>query len=162
MISRLAAGLVTVVVLLQANVTGQQIIRVGGDVPQRLTVSQAEFGSMRHQAVTNESEPQKGVFGGVALIDLLKRAGVPAGDELDDEHLTRCAIVTGADGTQVTFSIAELDGGFTDRVVLVADTKDGKPLAADAGPYQLIVPGEKRQSRWIKRVIAVDVFDPGR
>jgi hypothetical protein len=33
------------------------------------------------------------------------------------------------------------------------------PLAAQAGPYRLIVPGEKREARWVWQVDAIDVED---
>ncbi len=162
MIPRLMLSLVTFAAL-PVNVAAQPaVLRVGGAVSQRLALSQADFGNMRHQAITVEDSDQNGVYGGVALMDLVVRAGLPSGDDLENKDLTKCVIVTGADGDQVTFSLAELDAGFTDRVVLIADTKDGKPLAGDAAPYQIVVPGEKRRSRWVRRVIAIDVFDPGR
>ena len=110
---------------------------------------------MRHQAISAEAQDQKGAFGGVALIDLLARAGVPSGDDLEDKDLTKIVLVTGADGYQVSFALAELDSAFTDRVVLVADSKDGKPLPANAAPYQIVVPGEKRPARWVRQVISM-------
>jgi DMSO/TMAO reductase YedYZ molybdopterin-dependent catalytic subunit len=140
----------------------QTTLQIGGAVSRPLTLSAADFGSMRHQEVFADAHDQKGVFAGVALIDLLTRAGVPSGDDLEDMDLTKFVLVTGANGYQVSFALAELDSGFTDRVVLVADSKDGKPLPVDAAPYQLVVPGEKRTARWVRQVIAIDVFDPGR
>jgi Oxidoreductase molybdopterin binding domain len=116
---------------------------------------------MRHQQVSVEADDQNGVFAGVALVDLLSRAGVPSGDDLENKDLTKIVLVTGADGHRVAFALAEVDRGFTDRVILVADSKDGKPLPADAAPYQLVVPGEKRPGRWVRRIIAIDVVDPG-
>ncbi|HYU79534.1 MAG TPA: molybdopterin-dependent oxidoreductase [Vicinamibacterales bacterium] len=137
-------------------------LQIGGAVSQPLALSEAEFASMRHQAISVETHDEKGVFGGVALIDLLIRAGVPSGADLEGKDLTKYVIVTGADGYRVTFALAELDGGLSDRVVLVADSKDGKPLPANATPYQVVVPGEKRSVRWVRQVIAIDVFDPDR
>jgi len=36
--------------------------------------------------------------------------------------------------------------------VLLADKRDGKPLSADEGPIRIVVPGEKRQGRWVRQV----------
>ena len=43
------------------------------------------------------------------------------------------------------------------QVVLLADRLDGKPLAKGAGPYRLVVPGDKRPVRWVKQVVRVSV-----
>ena len=53
-------------------------------------------------------------------------------------------------------ALAELDSGFTDRVVILADRRDGKPLAENAAPFQ-IVPGEKKHGRWIRQVVSLTV-----
>ena len=47
--------------------------------------------------------------------------------------------------------------GFTDRVILLADRRDGKPLSAREGPFQVIVPGEKKHARWVRQVIRLKV-----
>ena len=62
-----------------------------------------------------------------------------------------------SDGYRVLFSIAELDARFTDRVVILADRKDGQPLPAAEGPYRLIVPGEKRPARWARQVTRISL-----
>jgi hypothetical protein len=46
------------------------------------------------------------------------------------------------DGYRAVFSLAELDPELTDRIVLLADTKDGQPLPPREGPLRIIVPGE--------------------
>ena len=40
---------------------------------------------------------------------------------------------------------------------LLADSKDGKPLAAPEGPFRLIVPDEKEPRRWATQVWAIYV-----
>ena len=61
------------------------------------------------------------------------------------------------DGYQVAFAIAELDAGFTDQLVLIADTRNGKPLLADSGPLQIVVQQDKRAARWIRQVTTLEV-----
>ena len=63
--------------------------------------------------------------------------------------------IEATDGYRVLFSLAELDPGFTDRVVILADRVSGQPLPASEGPYRLIVPGEKRPARWAGQVTRI-------
>ncbi len=44
-----------------------------------------------------------------------------------------------------------------DATVIVADTEDGKPLAAD-GPLKLVASREKRPARWVRNLVAVKVL----
>jgi len=53
------------------------------------------------------------------------------------------------------FALPELDPAFSDRIILLADRRDGKLLAGKEGPLRVIVPGEKRHARWIRQVIAL-------
>ena len=53
-------------------------------------------------------------------------------------------VVEAADGYRVVFALPELDPGYTDRTILLADRRDGKPLSDREGPLQVIVPGEKK------------------
>ena len=53
--------------------------------------------------------------------------------------------------------MAELDPAFTDRVILLADRADGQPLDNKAGPFRIVVPGEKRMARWVRQVIVLKV-----
>lgn len=64
-------------------------------------------------------------------------------------------MVEAADGDRAVFSIPELDPAFTDRVVLLADRREGKPLDEKAGPLRIVAPGEKRHSRWVRQVVAL-------
>ena len=73
--------------------------------------------------------------------------------------MTRYVVVDAADGYRVVFSLSELDTAYTDRVVLIADTRDGVALPAREGPFRLVVPGEKRAARWVRQVTAIDVED---
>ena len=45
------------------------------------------------------------------------------------------------------------EGAFARQTeVLLADTMDGKPLPADAAPFRLIAPADKRPARWVRMV----------
>jgi hypothetical protein len=53
--------------------------------------------------------------------------------------------------------LPELDLALPDRVIPVADRRQGKPMSASVGPLRITVPGEKRHSRWVRQVIAINV-----
>ncbi len=35
--------------------------------------------------------------------------------------------------------------------------RDGKPLGAREGPYQIVVPGEKKHARWVRQVVGLRI-----
>jgi hypothetical protein len=67
-------------------------------------------------------------------------------------------IASAPDGYRVLFSLTEFDPAFSDRVILLADRRDGQPLDNREGPLRLVVPGDKRHARWIRGVDALEVF----
>ncbi len=62
------------------------------------------------------------------------------------------------DGYQVLFALAEFDPAFNDRVILLADRRDGKPLNTREGPLRIVIPGDKRGARWIRGVTTLEIF----
>jgi hypothetical protein len=96
-------------------------------------------------------------FTGVALDDLLVKAGAPHGEPVRGKVMLSYVLITAADNYHVLFTMPELDPSFTDHTVLIAETVDGAPIAADSGPYRLITPYDKRNARWVKKVTAVDL-----
>ena len=59
------------------------------------------------------------------------------------------------DGYRAVFAWAELDSTFMDKDVYVVTKRDGNPLSEKDGPFQLVVPGEKRAARWVRQVTAL-------
>lgn len=94
---------------------------------------------------------------GVALRDVLAKAGVPLGDALKGKALARVVIATAVDGYQVAYAIAEIDAAFNDHLILVSDKRDGQPLLPDSGPLQIVVPQDKRPARWVRQVTTLEV-----
>ena len=150
----LAATLCALLSALPAS--AQRAIDVTGPGGTATTVNLAEF--PRHTVVTND-HGRKATFEGVALRDVLARAGVPLGEALRGKALARVIVATAGDGYQVAFAIAEVDAGFTDQIILLADRRDGQPLLPDTGPLQLVVPLDKRPARWVRQVSKIDVRD---
>jgi DMSO/TMAO reductase YedYZ molybdopterin-dependent catalytic subunit len=135
-----------------------QSVKVTGEVVTPLTLSAADLTAMpRTTATAKDKQGVPHTFSGVAIADILNKAGVTTGKQLKGENLAKYLLVTCADNYQVVFSLAELDSSFTDRMVILADQVEGKPLPAGTGPFRLIVPGEKKPARNCFQVVAIAV-----
>ena len=109
---------------------------------------------------TDPHDPGKEIiYSGNPLVQVLKAGGLLLDSGMADirETVTMTVLIEGTDGYRAAFSLAELDPELIDRVVLLADTKNGQPLPAREGPFRIIVPGEKRPARWVRQVKAVTV-----
>jgi hypothetical protein len=100
-------------------------------------------------------------YTGVALGDVLRDAGLPGGEELHGRYLQYYALAEARDSYSVVFALPELDPAYTDGTVLIAWARDGKPLAEDAGPLQIVAADDKHPSRWVRQVEKVSVLVNG-
>ena len=141
-----------------AQAASSATVKVAGEVLTPLTLTAADLAAMpRTNASAKDKQGVLHTFSGVAIADILNKAGVTTGKQLRGENLAKYLLVTCADGYQVVFSLAELDSSFTDRVVILADQMEGKPLPAGTGPFRMIVPGEKKPARNSFQVTALTV-----
>jgi hypothetical protein len=101
----------------------------------------------------------KSRYAGVSLRTLLDKLKVPRGEGFRGEWMRAFVVVEATDDYRAIFAIPELDPGFTDRVIFLADTRDGHALEKYKGPFQVIVPGEKRQARWVRMVKEIRLVD---
>jgi len=126
-----------------------------------LTITSPDWADLPKTTVraTNGHDKTTSTYSGVLLRDLLHQAGVPSGEALRGRDLAACVRLTAKDGYVAVFALGELDPSIRDEDVLVADTKDGKPLADNRGPLQLIVPADKRPARWIRMLTRVEVVN---
>ena len=132
---------------------GEVVFRLGGDIEQPQQWTLDDLATLpRREVRARDRDGAEATFAGVALVDLLRLAGVPLGDKLRGSNLALYLLVEAADGYRVVFALPELDPVFMDRMVLLADHRDGQPLAATEGPLRLVVPGEKRYARWVRQV----------
>lgn len=99
------------------------------------------------------------VYAGIPLMEVLKAGGLllDSGMAGIRDVVAMTVLVAASDGYRAAFALAELEPELTDRVILLADTKDGQPLPPREGPFRIIVPGEKRPARWVRQVSAVTV-----
>ena len=133
-------------------------LKVVGEVLTPLTLTPSDLAGMPR--TDDSAKDKQGVmhhYSGVAISDILNKAGVTTGTQLRGKNMAKYLLVSCADGYQVVFSLAELDSSITDRVVILADQEEGKPLAAGIGPFRLIVPGEKKPARNCFRVTTMAI-----
>jgi DMSO/TMAO reductase YedYZ molybdopterin-dependent catalytic subunit len=132
---------------------GEVVFRIGGDIerPQQWTLD--DLAKLpRREVRARDRDGAEATFAGVALVDLLRLAEVPLGEKLRGSSMALYLLVEAADGYRVVFALPELDPAFTERVVLLADHRDGQPLTTTEGPLRLVVPDEKRHARWARQV----------
>ena len=81
------------------------------------------------------------------MIELLVRLDVPG--KPHGKYLALNLVAACSHGYKAVYSVAEVDA-----MVIVADSKDGKPLAED-GPLKLVATGETRPARWVRNLVTV-------
>jgi DMSO/TMAO reductase YedYZ molybdopterin-dependent catalytic subunit len=139
--------------------TGPSEFKVAGAVTTPFVVTAEDLKKMPRKTLRIENARAKktDVYEGVPLEALLQKAGVPLGEQLRGAAMMTYVLVEAADDYRVIFSLAEIDSGFQDSEILLADTLDGAPLAPDQGPFKLVAPHEKRPARWVKMVKSITV-----
>jgi DMSO/TMAO reductase YedYZ molybdopterin-dependent catalytic subunit len=146
------------------NAGASPALRIGGNVATPLELSLADLKNMPRTTLTvvNPHSKKTEVYQGVPLQELFRRAGVPQGEKLRGPLMTTYVLAEASDGYRVVFSLAELDSGFLDSDVIVADTLDGAPLGSGEGPLKLVAPHDKRPARWIRMVKSLTLLQPGK
>jgi DMSO/TMAO reductase YedYZ molybdopterin-dependent catalytic subunit len=134
-------------------------LRISGAVTTPLFLTVADLKNMprRKLSVVNPHDKKTEDYEGVLLEELLRKAGVPQGENLRGASMATYVLAEAADGYRVVFSLAELDSGILDSDVIVADTMDGAPLGANQGPFRLVAPHEKRPARWVRMLKSITV-----
>ena len=105
-------------------------------------------------AITTHRQTSKAC---VPLSAVLASAGIALGDKLRGPRLEEALLAEASDGYKVVFALAELDPAFATREIILADTREGKPLDAKEGPFRIIAPGDKRPARWIRQVTVLRI-----
>ena len=133
-------------------------LEIAGDVPMPLTLSATDLASMpREQATVTEQDGTQSTYGGVALTEVLKKAGLSFGKQMRGKGLAGYVLAEAADGYEIVFGIGELDPGLGAAKVIVADQRDGKPLFEYQGPLRLVVPADTEGARSVRMLQKLQV-----
>lgn len=141
------------------NAENQIILHIENEDGESFELKRKDLAALPRAAINAaDKNGDTSNYEGVKLVDVLRAANVPFGDDLRGKNMASYLIAEGADGYKVSFTLAELDPDFSNRTIILADRRDGQPLAEDKGKLRLVVPDEtKRQARWVKQVVKLTV-----
>jgi DMSO/TMAO reductase YedYZ molybdopterin-dependent catalytic subunit len=141
--------------------TGTALV-IKGAVKQEVRLTLADLkGMSRSKVAAADHDGAVHEYEGVMLPAVLTKAGVPQGGDLRGKNLTLCVVAEASDGYRAAFSLAEMDGDFSGEKAIVVYTADGKQLGTQQGPLRLVVPGDKRQGRWVRMLKSITVVKAG-
>ena len=137
----------------------QQLTVIGA--PEHTKVFTADdLSKLPRTMITVQEHGHERKFEGVLLHDILQAAGAPLGDRLKGPNTPAYVYFTARDGYHATLALAEVEPAFQDNRILVADTESRAPLGPDQGPFQLVVPEDKKPARWIRMLERIEVRIP--
>jgi hypothetical protein len=155
---RLLLAFVLTATLVCAQAPTSAALAVQGDVASPLSLTSDDLAKMTRATVSVPApDGSKIVYEGVTLLDVLQKAGAPAGKQLRGKALASYVLAKASDGYQVTFTLGELDPQFGNESVLVADKRDGKPMAEKQGPFRLVCPNDKEGARSVRMLETLEV-----
>jgi hypothetical protein len=134
-----------------------QQLTVQNEDGKQTVLTKAEIEALPHVKVTAGAASNSSAFEGVSLKAVLEKAGVEFGETLKGKRMASCLLIEAADGYRVVIALPEIDPAFSDKQVVLAFLKDGKPLDAKEGPYRIVIPDEKRMARWVRQVTALKI-----
>ncbi len=134
------------------------LLTVGGEVEHPLKLTRAGLDKFARQTVrAKDHDGKEYAFEGVAVLEILQKAGLKFGDALRGKALATYLLVEAADGYQAVYALPEFDPPTKDRLILLADRQDGAAFPATAGPLKMIVPGDKTHARWVRQVRSLTI-----
>jgi hypothetical protein len=139
-----------------AQTEGVAVVRTDGT---SVTLDAERLMSLPRTAFTASEHDRTHRFEGSDLRDVLAAAGVDVSKELRGQGLRRLVTVHAKDGYVVVFAMAELDASIGDRRVYLVNRTEGAALAAEQGPWRLVVPADRRPARWARQVVRIVVAD---
>lgn len=112
-----------------------------------------------HDARIVAHDGNEATYAGVWMVDVLKLNDDVAAIQKRVQVNTYVS-VNAADGYSALIALPECDSSFRQRPVLLAWMKDGQPLDTHDGPFQVIVPDDRKHARDVRQVRLLDVITP--
>ena len=156
---RLFPVVVGVVLILQSIVAHSQQLTIQTEDAKPTILSRADLEALPHVKLQASAHDVSASFEGVTLKSVLEKAGVGFGETLRGKRLAFCLVAEAADGYRVVIALPEMDPAFTDKQIILAFLKDGKPLDEKEGPYRIVIPDEKKPARWIRQLTALKIVN---
>jgi hypothetical protein len=129
-----------------------------GPAGQHRTITESELAHLaqvsEHIAFQTEHGPREADYAGAKLWDVLHAAKLTKSSHPRD-LLREAIVVTGRDGYMVVVAMGEIQPDFEAKRIVLAQTKNGKPLPG--GEVRLVVPGDRHGGRSVRDVVRVEV-----
>jgi hypothetical protein len=155
---RYLLALLLIAGLMLAQTPTAAVLAVQGDIASPLSLTADDLAKMpRETASVPGPNGTKLVYEGVTLLAVLQKAGAPFGKQLRGKVLSTYVLAKAQDGYQVIFTLGELDPDFGNETILLADKRDGKPLAEKQGPFRLVCPNDHEGARSIRMLQTLEV-----
>jgi len=113
---------------LQTTLAASQQLTLQAESGKQTVLAQADIEALPHVKVTTDASGVSATFEGVPLRAVLEKAGVGFGETLKGKRMASCLLVEAADDYRVVIALPEIDPRFTDKQVILAFSRDGKPL----------------------------------
>lgn len=140
---------------LGAPAAAQELTIVGLDGKAKV-LKAADLAGLPRASVPVPQDAGAKTYEGPVLAYVLRAGGLPVGPRLHGDPLRAYVIVTGADGFQAVFSLAELDKDYHDGTVVLGDKVDGQALPAKEAPWRLAVSGDRKRWRSVYGVTRIE------
>jgi hypothetical protein len=157
--NRLSLPVLIFIFALLAALAGAQRLTIQTEPGKQIVLTRAEIEALPHVKLTTQLHGATATFEGVSLQAVLEKAGVGFGESLKGARLATCLLVEAADGYRAVIALPEIDPAFTNKQIVLAFLKDGKPLDDKEGPYRIVVPDERRMARWVRQVTTLKIVD---
>jgi len=150
------AAVAALAALLLACPAAAQTLKVTGLDGASKTLAAADFAALPRTSATLTEDGKPHAYEGVMLSDVLRAGGLPMGQRLHGDPLKAYLVVTGADGFQAVYSLAEVDRDFHGDTVILADKVDGAPLPAKQAPWRIVSSGDRKGWRAVYAVASIE------
>lgn len=123
---------------------------------EQTTLSATDFASLPRRTITVTEKDEPDVkYEGVAMQDLLEKAGMKFGHSMRGPRLRDYLLAESADGYAVIFALPEISEEFAKGTLLIADRINNQPIPGRDGPLRIIATQDKKHARWVRNVTSL-------
>lgn len=126
-----------------------------------VTLSMERIGELRmHSTVITSRDGETSTYEGPWLKEVLQLE-CPSITAIEKRTMVNSYVrVTASDGHTALIALTEADSSFRERPVILAWKKNGQPLDDHDGPFQVIVPDDRRHARDVRKAKVLEVVTP--
>jgi hypothetical protein len=148
-----------IAVMLDAALGQCQQLVIQTEPGKQTVLTRVDIEALPHRKVSTSASDSPITFEGFALGTVLEKAGIGLGESLRGKRLASCLLIEAADGYRAVIALPEIDPAFTDKQIVLAFLRNGKPLDEKEGPYRIVIPDEKRMARWVRQVTTLKIVN---